>query len=196
MSSSNFKDKLELVLKILGVAWSIVALVATAAFFFGGEWNKWEDVKHRVLADEVAVGIEGLPLGTILPWDSMVRDQAGNPTGATREVPAGWKICNGKNGAPDLSDRFLMGVTNIASAGEIGGSNALPGAGQHDHGGRTRSFKGYIQGEINYDAEKGRQSPFHIEHGISGETSHDHGGENRPAYYSVVFIIKLETSAP
>src|ERR1041384_3208599 len=37
------------VLKILGVAWAVVTFIATAAFFFGGEWNDWKLVKQKVL---------------------------------------------------------------------------------------------------------------------------------------------------
>ncbi|MBK1874651.1 hypothetical protein FE848_15610 [Marinobacter sp. 1-3A] len=33
------------VLKFLGIAWSIVALIATAAFFFGGQWTAWETIR-------------------------------------------------------------------------------------------------------------------------------------------------------
>jgi len=36
---------LDRVLKYLGIAWSVVALVAAAAFFFGGQWSDWQDIR-------------------------------------------------------------------------------------------------------------------------------------------------------
>lgn len=44
--------KIDRILKFLGVAWSIVAFIAAAAFFIGGEWQNWNTVKSRVLDTE------------------------------------------------------------------------------------------------------------------------------------------------
>ena len=38
-------------LQILGIAWSAIALLAGVAFFFGGEWNDWKEIKQKVLVD-------------------------------------------------------------------------------------------------------------------------------------------------
>lgn len=34
------------------------------------------------------------------------------------EVPDGWVLCNGENNTPDLSDKFIVGTTNLESNGE------------------------------------------------------------------------------
>lgn len=39
---------LDKTLKVLGIAWSLVAFIVGAAFFFGGEWQQWKDVKFYV----------------------------------------------------------------------------------------------------------------------------------------------------
>lgn len=42
-----------------------------------------------------------LPIGTILPY-----------IGSLSEIPSGWHLCDGSNGTPNLSGRFLEGVTS------------------------------------------------------------------------------------
>lgn len=52
-----------------------------------------------------------MPIGTILPY-----------VGSLSKIPAGWHLCDGTNGTPDMRDRFLMGagtktVGNYITAG-------------------------------------------------------------------------------
>lgn len=55
---------------------------------------------------------DGLPSNTIVMW-----------SGAVETIPSGWKVCDGSDGAPDLRDRFLMGVdTNLDAVGDTGGA--------------------------------------------------------------------------
>ncbi|MFN5309859.1 MAG: hypothetical protein ACK5C0_10430 [Candidatus Kapaibacterium sp.] len=55
---------------------------------------------------------DAIPCGSIVMW-----------TGDINNVPAGWALCNGFNGTPDLNDRFPRGTTNAASVGTTGGSD-------------------------------------------------------------------------
>lgn len=41
------------------------------------------------------------PIGTIFPY-----------VGDLEKIPAGWHLCDGTNGTPDLTGRFLEGTTN------------------------------------------------------------------------------------
>ena len=54
-----------------------------------------------------------MPVGTILPFTIY--------NGSLAAIPEKWAICNGSNGTPDLTGRFLEGVTSspgsIKSAG-------------------------------------------------------------------------------
>jgi hypothetical protein len=43
-------------------------------------------------------------------------------SGAIGTIPAGWVICDGNNGSPDLRDRFVIGAGNIYSVAQTGGS--------------------------------------------------------------------------
>ena len=52
-----------------------------------------------------------VPLGGIIMW-----------SGATTAIPAGWKLCDGNNGTPNLKDRFIVGAGGAYAMGATGGS--------------------------------------------------------------------------
>lgn len=53
------------------------------------------------------------------------------------EVPDGWVLCNGENDTPDLSDKFIVGTTNLENNGE---SISLTDAGSLFTAGEEISF--------------------------------------------------------
>lgn len=58
--------------------------------------------------------------------------------GAVGSIPAGWRLCDGANGTPDLRDRFVIGAGGTYNQNSVGGSLAAfstGAAGSHDHGG-------------------------------------------------------------
>lgn len=52
-----------------------------------------------------------VPSGAILLW-----------SGSTGSIPAGWVLCNGSNGTPDLRDRFIIGAGNTYAVNATGGT--------------------------------------------------------------------------
>lgn len=64
--------------------------------------------------------LAALPTGVIVTW-----------SGAANAIPAGWGLCNGQNGTPDLQDRFIIGAGKTYAVGATGGATT------HDHGGKT-----------------------------------------------------------
>ena len=71
-----------------------------------------------------------MPSGGIIMW-----------SGSVATIPAGWLLCNGANGTPDLRNRFVLGAGSSYVPGATGGSstheltiNELP---SHNHGGST-----------------------------------------------------------
>lgn len=60
---------------------------------------------------------ELVPAGVIWMW-----------AGSIASIPAGWALCNGGNGTPDLRDRFIVGAGGGSNPGAAGG------AASHSHG--------------------------------------------------------------
>lgn len=52
-----------------------------------------------------------VPIGAILLW-----------SGATNAIPDGWALCNGQNGTPNLTDRFIIGAGHQYAVNTPGGS--------------------------------------------------------------------------
>lgn len=57
-----------------------------------------------------APSITPVPTGGIIMW-----------SGSIGAIPAGYVICDGTNGTPDLRDRFIVGAGNSYSVGNTGG---------------------------------------------------------------------------
>lgn len=43
------RKMLDSIFKWLGITWSVIAFLAVAVFFLGGEWEHWRNVKETVL---------------------------------------------------------------------------------------------------------------------------------------------------
>lgn len=66
---------------------------------------------------ELTIGTQNsnsnVPQGGIIMW-----------SGTIASIPAGWALCNGANGTPDLTDKFVLSVASVA---ENPGTAAVPG---------------------------------------------------------------------
>lgn len=83
------------------------------------EFNRWTLHVEQVstpgsVGDTGPVGEVGIPRGSIVMW-----------SGAVDEIPVGWALCNGKNGTPDLQDRFLVGAGKSYPPEETGGEDRV-----------------------------------------------------------------------
>lgn len=87
----------------------------------------------------------GIPVGTILAWDPVVRSSGQDgDTGARRPIPEGWLICDGTNGTPSLGGRYVQGVEAVSAAGDTIGSvpraaNSITTAGPNGSTRRART---------------------------------------------------------
>jgi microcystin-dependent protein len=76
----------------------------------------------------VFVGNGTIPLGGIIMW-----------SGSIATIPSGWALCNGSNGTPNLSNRFVISVGGALGVGSTGGSETVSlttaNMPAHDHGG-------------------------------------------------------------
>jgi microcystin-dependent protein len=72
------------------------------------------EVAGNVKADKF-IGDGVIPAGGIIMW-----------SGSVSTIPAGWALCNGQNGTPDLQSRFIIGAGPAPyTAGTTGGSAAV-----------------------------------------------------------------------
>lgn len=113
-----------------------------------------------------------VPSGVIVMW-----------SGSVASIPAGWVLCNGANGTPDLRDRFIMGAGSSYNPGQTGGQATINL--QHNHGGRT--------GGVVFNAPDGVLTAGALDmrhnHPISNDLSS--AQSILPPYYALAYIMKL-----
>jgi len=139
-----------------------------------------------------------IPSGTIVIW-----------SGSISSIPDGWVLCDGNNGTPDLTGRFVVhadadsgGTYNV---GDTGGENShalsIAEMPSHNHGSAgTHSHTVNVPKPHGGATEYGLQS---IRDGAystfttSSAGAHTHASvgsgsahENRPPYYALAYIMK------
>lgn len=94
-----------------------------------------------------------VPTGAIMMW-----------SGAIANIPAGWALCNGQNGTPDLQGRFIVGVGSITDnnenyayqVGDSGGHNkvalTVSQMPRHNHNTITSVADGDVTTKVNEGA--------------------------------------------
>jgi len=80
--------------------------IATQAEAIAGTDNTKIMTALRVAQASVAV-----PAGGIILW-----------FGSVESIPAGWALCDGTNGTPNLRDRFVVGAGSTYAVGNTGGA--------------------------------------------------------------------------
>lgn len=136
------------------------------------------------------VSAASLPAGVIVMW-----------SGSLDAIPAGWALCDGRNGTPDLRNRFVLGVGAEEYLGSTGGSRTHQHrAGNHVHqvdppARRRRPVYGYTDysgagvrsryyklPEQTYDLRAFKTGPATV---VPDSVSY------LPPYYNLAFIMKL-----
>lgn len=152
--------------------------------------QKFSSVAYAFLS-----GDGGVPKGGIIMW-----------SGSVAAIPAGWALCDGANGTPNLLDKFILGAGGSlpATGGATSHSHTLA---NHVHPIAAESpGTSAVQGEINTVDDKddsnkrsvGGDGHFHTvnSHSHGGQTGSAGGGNssdahNIPPYYALAFIMKL-----
>jgi hypothetical protein len=72
-------------------------------------------------------------------------------SGSIATIPAGWALCNGANGTPNLQDMFIVGAGNSYAAAQTGGATsqqnvATTTAGSHNHTGAVTTAGAHNHG--------------------------------------------------
>ena len=152
--------------------------------------------------------------GTTPQWGSAEIPDAFSPgmiilwSGLTSTIPTGWALCDGLNGTPNLTDRFVVGAGGSYGVNQTGGSaDAIVVS--HNHTGTTNSAGSHTH-TVQTPTEKGKYEPsgYNFSAYTSGGTAttssagaHTHGfttankgssGTNRnlPPYYALAYIMR------
>jgi hypothetical protein len=100
-------------------------------------------------------------------------------------APAGWAICNGANGTPDLRDRFIIGAGSSFNVNATGGSYGTGAAGDHNH-------NVYAAGNFGVNAANaGHAHNSYHDHSCDAAGSHSHNSNTGGA--SSTFSFKFAT---
>jgi hypothetical protein len=105
----------------------------------------WPTANYHATSKQYA---QSLTISNMLPYGSIIMWY-----GAVVDVPVGWAVCNGLNGTPNLTDKFVMGAGGQAALGTVAGQSfstvttntsgahthtgTTIAAGSHDHSGTT-----------------------------------------------------------
>lgn len=141
----------------------------------------------------------GVPIGFIGMW-----------SGST--IPAGWALCDGTNGTPDLRDRFVVGSGSSYAIGATGGSaDAIVVSHNHSatssvtdpgHGHNLWHYQanvGSAGDAITIQRYNGRSQFQNVLNGTTGisvstsiaSTGSSGTNANLPPYYALAYIQKI-----
>ncbi|MCK5562492.1 MAG: hypothetical protein KAJ51_17965 [Thermoplasmata archaeon] len=168
---------------------------------------------------EQRIDNEGMPIGSIILWSGTI-DGNGNPIiGGSSDT--NWHICDGTQGTPDLRNRFVVGSGGSYATGNTGGANGVTLT-ENQIPGHTHTFSGstssdgahnhryydkwpsvdsaehngkHVGSEDCWDTQRTTSSAGDHSHSFSGTTASTGGDgshENRPPYYALAFIMKIQ----
>lgn len=129
----------------------------------------------------------GFPAGGIVMW-----------SGSIASIPAGWALCDGTNGTPDLRDRFIVGASQddlgVAKTNVKG--SLMQSGGEHEHTLTIAEMPSHSHSDHSH--RKGPRIKEAVDLWLEEPTSSatgtaggDQAHENCPPFYALAFIMKL-----
>jgi len=115
-----------------------------------------------------------VPRGAIIMW-----------SGALSTIPAGWQLCNGSNGTPDLTNRFIYGVGPTENPGAWGDTS------NHSHVVDIPQFNtGFMYGVWGWAVGWDGPTAGHT-HTVDPPAQTSTQVQTLPPYFKLAYIIKL-----
>ena len=137
--------------------------------------------------------MDNFPVGTILPY-----------VGDIKDIPKKWALCNGSNGTPNLTGRFLEGVTTVNSTKQfktaglpnITGNSVIPFQTNGENYGTKQSgaIQSFYNGLGNWYGEGGWFVTYYNIN-INASLSNSIYGNSttvQPLSYTVLYIMKIK----
>ena len=135
-------------------------------------------------------GGDTFPVGTILSY-----------IGSTANIPPKWALCNGSNGTPNLTGRFLEGVTSASAAKQFKAAGLPNIKGEYsandlndDDTAPTYSGAFYTQRSNKREALNGSDKPCWSIAFDASKYNSIYGSSTtvQPAAYTVMYIMKIK----
>jgi len=141
--------------------------------------NNFDVLYQKVNELDSKIGTSsGIPAGCIIMW-----------SGDANTIPAGWTLCDGSNGTPDLRNKFIVGAAGEYTAGNTGGSKTKNISHTHTYSGKTSKEN------EDQSIEKGDNHAANDDHTHTYSGTTDAGGSTSldilPPYYALCYIMKL-----
>lgn len=111
-----------------------------------------------------------IPSGVIVIW-----------SGALVNIPAGWTLCDGNNGTPDLRTRFVIGAGGILDPDATGGTTT------HNHTFTTDGH--WHELPAGHDLDTGNY--FDDATDVKTDTGTTQVANHLPPFYALAFIMKI-----
>jgi len=133
--------------------------------------------------------------------------------GTPSNIPTGWALCNGANGTPNLTDKFIVGAGSTYGYGATGGtkdatlvshnhtvSGSVSSNGAHSHTfvvgttGLVGSNNGQAQTANSYSGTANTSSVGNHSHSWSGSIGSKGSSatnKNLPPYFALCYIMRL-----
>ncbi len=112
----------------------------------------------------------GIPKGAILLW-----------SGSIASIPAGWQLCDGTNGSPNLKNVFVVGAGNTYAVDASGGSLT------HNHDFVTA---GHLHA-LGYGPEVAAGTDYLSETVSAVDVGTTDAKDHKPPYYALAYIMKM-----
>lgn len=154
----------------------------------------------KLMRYSVSTDASSVPKGSIIPW-----------YGDKANIPDGFALCNGKNGTPDLRNRFIVGAGDTYNLSNVGGKSVvnikkenLPSDGLSGFGYIVNGV--YFTWQSKFGKTSGKYSQLSTVDGSNSWQStvyfspfdtvlsnnwKSSAMENRPPYYALYYIMKL-----
>lgn len=170
------------------IAWDSVKRIKNLSYFKelpGAASNSINEDDENKLATAKAVKTLNDKINTLLPAGIIV-----TWSGSIVGIPAGYALCDGQGGRPDLRDKFVLGAGLNYPVGAVGGEKehvlTIAEMPSHNHG--------FNPGDNNGRSDNANDRDVRIPGGENRTTSNTGGGQahnNMPPYYTLAYIIKL-----
>ena len=143
-----------------------------------------------------AKAVSAIPSGGIIMWH-----------GSADGIPEGWALCDGENGTPNLTGRFIIGANSDYPLNIPGGSATKNLS--HTHTGPSHTHTIPNNGYLFHVGGGGYSNSVGVDDGVNAIRDHNHGGTTGssdtgntgiggsssqdilPPYYALCFIMKL-----